>query len=106
MGADTCEQAAHIRRRRHIPDRFVALDTTENTLYYRKVMAKGLINQFCIKYVDDNRKQIKKLYKTDADFVRGFEVSDAMIQELKEMADKEGIEYDEEQAKRSRPLLR
>ncbi len=42
-----------------------------------KVMAKGLINQFCIKYVDDNRKQIKKLYKTDADFVRGFEVSDA-----------------------------
>jgi len=87
------------------PDRFVALDTTENTLYYRKVMAKGLINQFCIKYVDDNRKQIKKLYKTDADFVRGFEVSDAMIQELKEMADKEGIEYDEEQAKRSRPLF-
>ena len=50
-------------------------------------------------------KQIKKLYKTDADFVRGFEVSDAMIQELKEMADKEGIEYDEEQAKRSRPLF-
>ena len=87
------------------PDRFVALDTTENTLYYRKVMAKGLINQFCIKYVDDNRKQIKKLYKTDADFVRGFEVSDAMIQELKEMADKEGIEYDEEQAKRSRSLF-
>ncbi len=87
------------------PDVFVPLDTTDNTLYYRKVMAKGLINQFAIKYVDENRKNLLKKYKTDDAFVAGFEVSDEMIDELKEMADKEGIEYNEEQAKRSRPLF-
>ena len=87
------------------PDKFVGLDTTANTLYYRKVMAKGLINQFVVGYVDAHRKQIKKDYKTDADFIRGFKVSDAMIAELKEMADKERIEYDAEQAEAARPLF-
>lgn len=87
------------------PDRFVALDTTENTLYYRKVMAKGLINQYAIRYVDENRKQIKKLYPTDTDFTARFEVTDEMLSQLKEMADKEGIEYNETQANQSRPLF-
>ena len=89
-----------------LPDRFVPLDTTDNTLYYRKVMAKGLINQFAIDYVDKNRKEIRKLYKTDDDFVKHFEVSDEMLARLRKMADDQKIPYDQQQAERSKPLFK
>ncbi|MDE6400467.1 MAG: peptidase S41, partial [Muribaculaceae bacterium] len=87
------------------PDRFVPLDTTEFTKYYRNVVAKGLINRFAIAYVDEHRKEIKNLYKTDTEFVNGFNVSGQMLSKLDEMAKKEGIEYDAEQAKTSAPLF-
>ena len=87
------------------PDKFVALDTTEYTKYYRNVMAKGLINSYAISYVDRNRKQIKEEYKDDAVFTRDFNVSDEMLQELYDMATKDGVEFNEEEAKTSAPLF-
>lgn len=87
------------------PDRFVALDTTEYTKYYRDVTAKGLINSYSISYVDIHRKEIEKEYKTDTNFTRNFEVTPEMLQELYDLASKEGIEYNEEEAKLSTPLF-
>lgn len=88
------------------PDRFVALDTTANTKYYRNIVAKGLINQFAIKYIDENRKQLKKQYKNDNEYIKGFEITDEMLNELKEMADTEKIEFNQEEFDRSKPLCR
>lgn len=88
------------------PDKFVPLDTTENTRYYRNVVAKGLINRYVIKYVDDHRKEIKHAYKTDADFVNHFEVTPEMLAKLDEMAKAEGVEYNAEQAATSAPLFK
>ena len=87
------------------PDRFVALDTTEFTNYYRDVTAKGLINTFAIKYVDEHRKEIAKEYKNDDNFTREFNVTPEMLQELYNMAEKEGIEFNAEEAKTSTPLF-
>ncbi len=87
------------------PDKFVPLDTTEFTKYYRNVMAKGLINRFVIKYVDENRKQIKTKFPTDSQFVDGFTVTDNILQGLFDLAKKEGIDFDAEQAKTSAPLF-
>lgn len=87
------------------PDVFVPLDTTNFTKYYRDVIAKGVLNQFVIKYVDENRKQIKKSYKNDTQFVNNFIVSDEMLQQMYEIAAKEGIEYNAEEAATSRPLF-
>ncbi len=87
------------------PDKFVPLDTTEFTKYYRNVVAKGLINRYAIAYVDKNRKEIKKLYKTDDDFVKGFDVTPEMLSKLYDMATAEGVEYDAEQARTSTPLF-
>ena len=87
------------------PDKFVALDTTEYTKYYRNVMAKGLINNFAIAYVDRNRKEVKKQYKNEENFTRDFVVTPQMLQELYDLATKEGIEYNEEEAKLSEPLF-
>lgn len=87
------------------PDKFVPLDTTEFTKYYRNVVAKGIINRFVIKYVDRHRKEIKKNYPTDTDFVNGFVVTPEMLARLDEMAKADEVEYDAEQAKTSAPLF-
>lgn len=87
------------------PDRFVALDTTEYTKYYRNVMAKGIFNKFAIQYVDAHRKELKKQYPTDDDYVRAFVVTPEMLRKVKDMADKEEVKYDEEEFNRSIPLM-
>ncbi len=88
------------------PDKFVPLDTTANTKYYRNVMAKGLFNRFVMNYIDKNRKQLLKKYKNDDAFVKDFEITPEMLADLKAMADKEGIEYNAEEAEKSLPLAR
>lgn len=88
------------------PDIFVPLDTTDFTKYYRDVMAKGAINQFAIKYVDENRKEILAKYADDNQFVSKFEVTPQMLDELYEIASKEGVELNNEEAKTSEPLFK
>lgn len=88
------------------PDVFVPLDTTNFTKYYRDVMAKGVINQYVIKYVDANRKDIQKRYKDDTKFVSGFEVTPAMLDELYALAEAEGVERNAEQAALSEPVFK
>ena len=87
------------------PDKFVALDTTEYTSYYRDVTAKGLINSYVISYVDQHRKEIEKEYKNDAVFTKEFEVTPRMLQDLYDRATKEGIEFKPEEAEKSAPLF-
>lgn len=88
------------------PDLFVPVDTMENTKYYRAVMAKGLINRFAIKYVDNKRKQLKKTYGTADGFVKRFNTSDKMIDELTDMATAEKIELNVEELELSRNLFK
>lgn len=88
------------------PDVFVPLDTMQYSKYYRNVVAKGILNQYVIKYVDENRKQIKGKYRTDDIFVRKFDVSDNMLKDIYDLADKEGIKFDKEQADLSAPLMK
>lgn len=88
------------------PDKFVPLDTTDFTKYYRDVMAKGTINQYAIQYVDNHRKETLAKYKTDDDYLRGFTVSQQMLADLFDKAAKEGVEINEEQAKQSEPLFK
>ena len=87
------------------PDRFVGIDTTENTKYYRQVVAKGLINRYAIKTVDKDRKEILARYPTDMDFLKGYRISDAQLQELYDLATAEKIEFNAEEAALSKPLF-
>lgn len=87
------------------PDSFVPLDTMENTRYYRNMAAKGIINRYVISYLDSHRKEIRKKYKTDSDFVDNFEVTPAMLEDMKEMGNEEGVEFNSEEFERSAPLF-
>jgi carboxyl-terminal processing protease len=87
------------------PDKFVPLDTTRMTDYYRNVMAKGLMNQYSVAYTDAHRKDVKKRYKDEDAFAEQFIVTDDMLKELVAMADKEKVEYNEEQFQCSKSLF-
>ena len=88
------------------PDVFVPLDTTAFSKYYRDAVAKGALNKYVISYVDSHRKELRKKYKTDSDFVANFEVTGEMLRQLYDIASKEGVEFNEEQAKQSEPLFK
>lgn len=88
------------------PDAFVGIDTTEFTKYYRNIVAKGLINRYAINYVDAHRKELKKLYRNDDQFVEDFEVTSEMLVDLFKLASEEGIEDNAEEAKTSEPLFK
>lgn len=89
-----------------MPDVYVPIDTSEYSTYYRDLSAKGIINQFAIKYVDKNRKSISKQFKTVKDFDGGFEVSDEMMRDLIAMGENDSIKYDEEKFRTSQQLLK
>lgn len=89
-----------------MPDRFVPFDTTQYTKYYRSLVAKGVINTFSVNYVDKNRKQLKRQYKTEEDFCSRFSVSDYMVEELTQLGLREKVEINKEELKTSAPLIR
>ena len=78
-----------------MPDIFVPVDTSEYSTYYRDIVAKGVVNQFVIDYVDKHRKEIKAHYPTLEDYDARYEVSDDDMQRFIEAGEKEKVNYDE-----------
>ena len=89
-----------------MPDVYVPIDTSEYSTYYRDLTAKGIINQYVIKYVDKHRKSLAKQYKTLADFDKGFAVSDEMMAEFIALGEKDSVKYDQEKYRTSERLIK
>lgn len=70
-----------------MPDIFVPIDTTTYTPYYRALRRNNVINEQVLRYVDENRRALKKRYKKFDDFAASFEVpaslTDSIIAEGK-----------------------
>lgn len=77
-----------------MPDKYVPIDTTQTNAYSRDLLAQNLYNPFCTNYLDANRKQLKKTYPTEDDFILNFNVSDKLLKEFREYAAKEKVECD------------
>ncbi|MCC8071445.1 MAG: S41 family peptidase [Bacteroidales bacterium] len=89
-----------------MPDRFVPIDTTFYSDYYRDILAKGILNRFTIGYVDNNRQELNRLYPTEQRYIDDFTVTDKMMQDLIDMAANDSIPYNEEQYQTSERVLR
>lgn len=87
------------------PDIFVPLDTTRVTPYYRDLVAKGVLNRYCLQYVDSRRKQLKSDFKTVDDFARGFKVTDEMMTRLAQMAEADSVKAVPDEVAASRDYL-
>lgn len=99
-----------------MPDLFVPLDTTKYTKYHRNLAAKNVLNNFVLNYLDNNRSSLEKKYnvkgnekKKEAGFTefnRTFAISDNDLKEITDAGEKEKVEFDEEQFKQSKALIK
>lgn len=89
-----------------MPDVFVPLDTTQYTDYHRRLVAKGIIPQFALRYVDKNRADLKAQYPDAQKFIKEFTVSDEMLNNLVDAGKAEKVDFDKQQFNQSKEMLR
>ena len=89
-----------------MPDVFVPIDTTEYSNYYRDLVAKGVIVQYTLDYVDKHRADINSRYATVADFDRGFVVDETIEKEVIAAGERDSVHFNEEQYAKSKNLIK
>lgn len=65
-----------------MPDVFVPLDTTTYTKYYTALRRHNLFNEMALRYIDQNRSELKRKYKNFDDFERNFQTPQSVIDQL------------------------
>ena len=90
-----------------MPDFFVPLDTLQYTKYHRQLSAKSIILNASLRYIDDNRKQLKSRYATFEQFNSGFEVPQKLVDGIIAEAEKQKVKpVDDAELQRTLPYLR
>ena len=89
-----------------MPDVFVPIDTTESSKYYSRMLAKGIINQYIIDYVDKNRKTLQSTYSDVHDFDKRFELTDDDMKRLIAMGEADSVKFVEKDYEISKNLFR
>lgn len=89
-----------------MPDYFVPVDTALYTDYHRNLVAKGVVIKTTMNFIENNRKALLDKYKTFEKFNEKFEIDDRILNFLREAADKEKIEFNEEQYNKALPLIK
>jgi carboxyl-terminal processing protease len=87
-----------------MPDIFVPLDTSYRTSYLNKVSYKGLTSDFAFNYTDKHRAELMK-FKTAANFDKSYSPSGALLEDFIAYAQKQGVERNEVQIKKSSAYL-
>jgi carboxyl-terminal processing protease len=87
-----------------MPDVFVPRDTMEFSTYLSQLYNNNIIREYTLNYYRDNRKTLDKMPFDK--FKKDFKVTDKMLQDVVQMANKAGVEYKDAEFKRSKELLR
>jgi carboxyl-terminal processing protease len=86
-----------------MPDIFVGRDTTLNTPWYNRCVNLAYTYQFAYKYTDEHRKTLSK-YK-DWQSLEQYLLKQNVLREFVAFAKEKGVEPDEAQIQKSRPLM-
>ena len=78
-----------------IPDVFVPIDTGVNYSYFNRLLAKGVVSEYAMNYVDRHRAELEKKYSKFEEFQKKFEVTDEMVEEIVAEGEKQGVKKDE-----------
>lgn len=89
-----------------MPDIFMPVDTTYSTKLYTDLIRKGILNRYTLEYVMEHRTEILSQYVDFDTYNADFEVTESMIEDFKNFAEKEGVTWNEEQFLRSEPLIK
>ena len=85
-----------------MPDVFVAVDTSYNSAYFRKLAGKNILNSFALEYSDKNRNILTNQYKSFDEFRKRFSLTPDEIKTFIAKGESDGVKYDEEQFKVSK----
>ncbi len=76
-----------------MPDYFVPLDTARYTRMYREISARGMVVQANLRYLDNNRKRLRKQWPDFALFHQSYVTPDKVLEKVLEDAKDKGIKY-------------
>lgn len=80
-----------------MPDYFIPLDTNQVSGFYSKLLRTGAINTFTIEYANNNREELTSRYSDVTSYMKNFQVSEGLLNELYAHASAQGIERDEDE---------
>ena len=89
-----------------MPDIFMPADTSFNSKLYTNLIRKGILNKYTVDYAMSQRDKIKNQYPDFSQYNQSFQVTDAMIEEIKKQAEKEKIIWKEDEYKRSEKYIK
>ena len=90
-----------------MPDYFVGLDTTRYTKFHRELAAKSVIIQQNLRYVDNNRKSLKKKYADFETFKANYEIPQSLIDSIIKEGEKQKIKpKDSAELEKTLPYLK
>jgi carboxyl-terminal processing protease len=89
-----------------LPDIFVGIDTSETSEYYGNMIRKGVMNNYVLRYLDDNRKSLLATYPTVVDFKNKFQVTQEMIDDLVKAGEADEVKLNKEQLQKSERLIK
>lgn len=89
-----------------MPDLFIPADTSFNSKLYTDLVRKGVFNKYTVDYAMLHRDQLKNDYPDYHQYLDQFEVSPAMIEELKQVATNEKVKWSDEEFQRSEKYIK
>lgn len=89
-----------------MPDKIIRYKTDTNIVYYNKLLNNSIINNYVFDHVSRKGGEIKSHYADEKEFLDNYTVSDDMLGELFELADKKGIRRNDKSIKLFREEIR
>lgn len=87
------------------PDLFTPLDTSNNSNLLTAMIRKGITNTYSLNFVEKDRKKLNKLYTDVNVFKSNFKLTEDNMNDLKALAEKEGIEWNEKDYQKSKVVI-
>jgi carboxyl-terminal processing protease len=87
-----------------MPDYFVPLDTTMISPYVNKIFSTDTHREFILGYLENHGKDFDDM--SFEQFYENYEVSDAMLQDLIQTAEKNKVPFQEDDYKKSKEYLK
>ncbi|WP_035464308.1 S41 family peptidase [Algoriphagus vanfongensis] len=87
-----------------MPDYFVPLDTTLSSMYVNRLFNSDSPREFVLEYAEDNKSKFADM--SVQEYYNEFTFSDAMLQEVIKVGEKNKVKFDAEDYKKSKEYLR
>jgi carboxyl-terminal processing protease len=74
-----------------VPDYFVPFDTLGNSAYFNRLFTSNTVAEYALNYSEENHDMLEQMSKDS--FIKDFEVSDGMLDDIIKMAEGNGVPF-------------